>query len=623
MAALPPPVPRRRRRRRSRRGSLDRPVNGQLYRAAFLVVALPLLLAAFSIRQPGALQKPQLPPAFDASATVSLARDLASQYPDRRPGGPNAAGAAQWFRSEIEPYGLAVSTDTWKQRVVGLGTVQLQNVVAVAPGQSPDAIVVMAHRDDLGTSPGADDNASGTAALLELARSFAQPQTEAQGTVQSPHTLVFVSTDGGAYGALGAKRFAERSPYRGRIAAVVNLDAIAGRGSPSIAIAGDTPRSPTASLIATASARVRDQTGHALRHTSFLGQLIDLGFPFSLYEQAPFVGAGVPAITITTGSDRPPAAFGDSPGRLGTTRLAQLGTAAQELVGSLNQGVELAPSTASFVWLGGHTISGWAVELVLVSLLLPFVVAIVDLYALGRRNRIAFGPAARALGNRIGFWLYLGIVFTCFRGLGFWLRGPDRPLDPAQAVVGDWHGLALIGLLVLALLGWPLARHRLVPRRSVTAEEQLAGAVVALAALAIVALLVVATNPFALIFVLPALHTWLWLPQLGRRFPWLRLVVFVLGLLGPGLILLSLAFRFKLGFDAPWYLLELVSVGWISAVPVVLVLIGAAAAAQLATIVAGRYAPYPERGERDRRGPVRNVVRALVLAGRGSRYSVR
>ena len=43
MAASFQPV---RRRRRPRRGSLERPVSSQLYRSAFLVCSLPLLLAA-------------------------------------------------------------------------------------------------------------------------------------------------------------------------------------------------------------------------------------------------------------------------------------------------------------------------------------------------------------------------------------------------------------------------------------------------------------------------------------------------------------------------------------------------------------------------------------------------
>ena len=31
-----------------------------------------------------------------------------------------------------------------------------------------------------------------------------------------------------------------------------------------------------------------------------LSQLVDLAFPFSLYEHAPFVARGIPAITLTT-----------------------------------------------------------------------------------------------------------------------------------------------------------------------------------------------------------------------------------------------------------------------------------------------------------------------------------
>ena len=74
-----------------------------------------------------------------------------------------------------------------------------------------------------------------------------------------------------------------------------------------------------------------------------------------------------------------------------------------------------------------------------------------------------------------------------------------------------------------------------------------------------VALLVLATNPFALLFCLPALHAWLWLPQVRSRGPAVRALVFAVGLIGPLLLLGSLAVRFGLGFDAPWYVLELVA----------------------------------------------------------------
>jgi hypothetical protein len=132
-------------------------------------------------------------------------------------------------------------------------------------------------------------------------------------------------------------------------------------------------------------------------------------------------------------------------------------------------------------------------------------------------------------------------------------------------------------------------------------------------------LLVLATNPYQLLLLLPALHAWLWLPQV-RSAAWpARAGLLMLGLVGPVAVLASLATRFGLGFDAPWYLLVLVSLGWVHPLPVVLVLLGGAAGAQLAAVAAGRYAPYPAPAERGRRGPLRELVRTVVLLGRNRR----
>ena len=194
--------------------------------------------------------------------------------------------------------------------------------------------------------------------------------------------------------------------------------------------------------------------------------------------------------------------------------------------------------------------------------------------------------------------------------------GEPRPPSPTSRAAGDWPVLALLLLAAISFVGWLVARQRLVPRRRVSAEEQLAGETAALIGLGIVALLVLATNPYALVFFVPALHAWLWLPQVrtGRR-P-LAVLLLVAGLAGPALILLSLAIRFGLGFDAPWYLLELVSLGYVHVPAVAITLAGAACAAQLAAVTAHRYAPYPDRDERPQLGPFRSLVRALVLTTR-------
>ena len=111
-----------------------------------------------------------------------------------------------------------------------------------------------------------------------------------------------------------------------------------------------------------------------------------------------------------------------------------------------------------------------------------------------------------------------------------------------------------------------------------TLEEELAGHTAALLILGLIGLLVVAVNAFALIFVLPSLHVWLWLPQLRDRATWIRATLLVAGFLG-----------------------------WM------------AVAGQLAALTAGRYAPYPSLEERPPRGPVRRLLRVLVLGTRQRR----
>jgi hypothetical protein len=596
-------------KRRRRRGSLERPLNGRLYRSAFLVLSLPLLIAAFSVVRPAPLPAPQLPPAFDGGATKELAADLAGSYPSRVPGSADSLQAALWFRNAMRTYGLPVESDTWHQRVPGMGTLRLQNLWAVAPGQSSDAIVVLAHRDDTGGGAGANDDASGTAALVELARSYAGPATASQQRVRAAHTVVFLSTDGGAYGGLGAARFAERSPFR--VVAAINLDAIAGTGPPRVVITGDEPRSPAATLVETASQRLLEQTGERVTRAGFFDQLVDLAFPFTLYEQGPFVARGVPAITITTGGDRPPPAFGDDPARLDPARLAAIGRATQELIGSLDQGLDLAQGTTSFVWVGDRIVRGWAIELVLIGLLIPVLVAAVDLFAHCRRRRIALLPAVRSFRTRISCWLFAGVAFYLFGAAGAWPEGARRPPNPALPSSGNWPVVALVLFAAVAFTGWVVSRQRLVRRRAVSAEEELAGQTVALIALAVLALLILATNPYALLFALLPLHAWLWLPHLRERRPELRALALAVGLAGPLIVMLSLAVRYHLGFDAPWYLLELAGLGYISPLAVALTLAGGAAAAQLAAVAAGRYAPYPEPGRRPARGPVRQFVRTV------------
>jgi hypothetical protein len=515
-------------------------------------------------------------------------------------------------------YSYVPQTDAFEATIPGQGRKLLRNVSFTTGPASGNAIVVMAHRDDSGLGAGANDNASGTAAMIELARAYGRPPgAPAQGSGPN-HQLIFLSTDGGAFGGLGARRFAERFPDPSRIVAVVNLDSIGGRGPPRVEIAGDAPRSPASGLVGTAAARIAEQTGSGPGRTSGLGQLTDLGFPFSFYEQAPLVGRGVPAITLTTGGNRPPASFGDAPARLSQRRIADIGRSAQGLIGSIDE-FGLVGGSRGYVYLGQRLVQGWAIELALVAMLVPFAVAAVDLFARCRRRRIPVLPALRAYRSRLGFWLWTGLMFFFLRVLGVWPDGAAVPPNPETRAATHW---ALIGILLLALLAlpaWLVSHARLAPRRPATAEEELAGHTGAMLALGVVALLVVATNPFALVFMLPALHIWLWLPHMRNRKPGARLGLLLAGFIGPFILLGSMMFRFGLGLDAPWYLAELTAVGYIPTVAFFLVLCSLAGAAQLTAIAFARYAPYPSAAERPPLGPIRSTIRATILTVRGRR----
>jgi hypothetical protein len=97
---------------------------------------------------------------------------------------------------------------------------------------------------------------------------------------------------------------------------------------------------------------------------------------------------------------------------------------------------------------------------------------------------------------------------------------------------------------------------------------------------------------------------------------WARLGVLCLGFAGPALLVWSFAIRYGLGWDAPWYIAWLFALGYAPLPAAAIVLAWAAGAAQLVTLVGGRYAPYPSVAERPPRGPFRQIVRRIVLARR-------
>lgn len=99
------------------------------------------------------------------------------------------------------------------------------NVVAVIPGSTDDVIVVTAHFDHLGEKDGkifngADDNASGTAALFSIGEYFKSNKPK--------HTLILAAVDAEEVGSGGAEYLLKNFPSpKENIVLNVNMDMIA------------------------------------------------------------------------------------------------------------------------------------------------------------------------------------------------------------------------------------------------------------------------------------------------------------------------------------------------------------------------------------------------------------
>ncbi|WP_411277970.1 M28 family metallopeptidase [Gaiella sp.] len=582
-----------------RRRQRDQPINGALVRASFLLLLLPLLVLAFTTATPGPFPAPSLPPAFDGASATQLATELARDFPDREPGTEGALGATSWVNERLALYGLPAAEDAWDEAIPGLGTVRLRNLVTVIPGASSDAILFLAHRDNTGREPGANDNASGTAALIELARGFGRLGTIA-GRPKPEHTLIFLSSDGGAYGGFGAERFAANSPLREDVRAVVSLDAIGSSARPRLEISGLSARSPTPALVRTADVRVADQLGTPPLRPGWLVQLVNLGIPFGYGEQAPFLGREISAVRLTTAEDGGGGAADDTPARLDRPQFVRLGRAAESILASLDNGIELAGGTNGYVYLGTRVVRGWAIEFVLLVALVPFLVGVVDLFARSRRKRLPLTSALLALRTRLGVWLWVGLAIGLGALTGVFPRGAALPPSPDSPAVTDWPVVGLAAIGIISAIGWWRGGRALAPRVAPRADELLAGYTVSLLALAGIAIATAGISPYALLFLIPSLYAWLWLPQVTSA-SWLRDVLYGLGLTGPVLALVAVGTQLDLGLNTPLYLVSLMTLGFISW-PTVLVLIAwAAVATQLAALASGRYTPAARLSRSERK----------------------
>ena len=182
-----------------------------------------------------------LKPVFSEKRMMDDIKYLASEeLKGRGLGTPEIDQAANYIAQGFKAAGLKPIGENYFQKFThnfeGKGEINLTNVIGIIPGTDAklkdDIIVVSAHYDHLGLGwpdvhkgdkgkihYGADDNASGVATIMELARSMAK-------TVKPKRTIVFLACTAEEAGLIGSRYFVEHSKdyFKGEIFANVNID---------------------------------------------------------------------------------------------------------------------------------------------------------------------------------------------------------------------------------------------------------------------------------------------------------------------------------------------------------------------------------------------------------------
>ncbi len=280
----------------------------------------------------------ELPPVFSSRALAEHVAWLASpEREGRAPGSAGLAASADYIARAFEAAGLEPGGDDggWFQDFAlaegprGAPT-RARNVVGILPGSraewSDQSIVLGAHFDHLGRGwpdvhagdegrihPGADDNASGVAVLIELARNLA-------GEGGGSRNLVLVAFSAEEAGRLGSRHYVEHPcfPLSG-LRGVINLDTVGRLEGGALQILG------------TGTA---DEWQHIFRGCGFVTGIANQIVPglAESSDQWSFIERGIPGVQIFSGAKDTYHRPSDTAELVDTAGLVQVATFVKEAV---------------------------------------------------------------------------------------------------------------------------------------------------------------------------------------------------------------------------------------------------------------------------------------------------
>jgi hypothetical protein len=283
---------------------------------------------------------PVAPPLKPAGIAADIEYLASRPLAGRETGTPGNDSAAVFLARRHQALGLPGAFQAWCASGVACGVSYFQyflgdevgghNVGSFIRGSDPDLyrefVVVGAHYDHLGTSTrfaldpdlvasprlGADDNASGTAAVLELARRLAASPP--------PRSVLLVHFDAEEWGLVGSRAFVRRPPIpASAIVFMLNLDMVGRLYGRDVLIDG-TAADPSTRALGDSVAKA---LGVRAARTSMSAGRSD---------HAAFIPIGVPALSLTSGFHGDYHRVTDVPARIDLPGLARIVDVAEGIV---------------------------------------------------------------------------------------------------------------------------------------------------------------------------------------------------------------------------------------------------------------------------------------------------
>ncbi len=198
---------------------------------------------------------------------------------------------------DLAAIGVSPPVECAVEASVGPKTIEVRNVGGILRGKGREYVVIGGHYDHLGygdiasSTPwrrevhhGADDNASGVAGVIEIARilaSYGRPE----------RSVVFLAFTAEELGALGSEYYCEHTPYPiDSTVAMINLDAVGRLEHGKLIVFGARSAEEFGDLLGKAG------EGHDL-------DAIEKEEIYGFSDQNPFYARGVPAVHFFTGAN--------------------------------------------------------------------------------------------------------------------------------------------------------------------------------------------------------------------------------------------------------------------------------------------------------------------------------